>query len=141
MKKENIIISFVAVVFGILAAGIIFFLYQSTKVISPSKIKTVPIQLPTPTPKPSVFLSIDSPKDEEVSDSKIIKVSGKTANDAIVVVSGESGDQVLEPALNGDFSTTINIGDDENIVEITAIAPNGEEVKVIKTITFSAENF
>ncbi|MDP3987714.1 MAG: hypothetical protein Q8P80_01060 [Candidatus Levybacteria bacterium] len=141
MKTEKIVISFIAVVIGILAAGAVFYFYQSSKTIPASKSKTVTIAAPTPTPKLSIFLSVDKPKDEDVVDSKTISVSGKTTGQAAVIVSTQSQDQVLTPASNGSFSTTITIEDGQNQVEITAIAPNGEETRITRTITFSTETF
>ena len=144
MKKEKIVLSFIAVVLGLLVAGIVFYLYQSTKVIPTSeKPKIITIQPSASlTPKSSgIFLTVDNPKDESVTDKKIIKVTGKTIKDATVVVSTNIDDEVITPSANGDFSTTVNIEDGQNQIEVTAIAPTGEEQKSIKTITFSTESF
>lgn len=141
MKTEKVVISFIAVAIGILAAGIIFYLYQTTKTLPSSKIKTVSITPPSPTPALTIFLSLDKPKDEEVFDTKTITISGKTVKDAVIVISNDSTDQVVTPASNGNFSTTTLLEDGQNQIEITAIAPNGEETKITKIITFSTENF
>ena len=143
MKKEKVVLSFIAVVLGLLVSGVAFYLYQSTKTIPDDKIKTISIK-PTVTPDlktSSIFLSIDSPKDESVADKKIINVTGKTIKDAVVVVSTNIDDEVINPASNGNFSTTVNIENGQNQIEVTAIAPNGEEEKVIRTVTFSTESF
>lgn len=144
MKKEKTVLSFIAVVAGLLVAGIAFYLYQSTKIV-PKEVKTKVITIQpsvSPTPNsPSIFLAVDNPKDESVTDKKIIKVSGKTLKDALIVVSTNIDDDVMPSAANGDFSTTINIEDGQNQIEITAISPNGEEKKVLRTVTFSTETF
>ncbi|MDO8657751.1 MAG: hypothetical protein Q7K55_03355 [Candidatus Levybacteria bacterium] len=144
MKKEKIVLSFIAVVAGLLVAGIAFYLYQQTKVI-PKEVKTKVITIQpsvSPTPNlPSIFLEVDSPKDESVTDKKIVKVSGKTLKDALIVVSTNIDDDVMPPSANGDFSTTVNIEDGQNQIEITAISPDGQEKKVLRTVTFSTENF
>lgn len=144
MKKEKTVLSFIAVLAGLLVAGIAFYLYQSTKII-PKEVKTKVITIqPTdsPTPNsPSIFLTVDNPKDESVTDKKIIKVSGKTLKDALIVVSTNIDDDVIPNAANGDFSTTVNIEDGQNQIEITAISPNGQEKKVLRTVTFSTESF
>lgn len=141
MKAEKIVISFFAILIGIGVAGAAFYFYQTTKVIPPEKIKTVSVTSATPTSPPSIFLNVENPKNEDVTDSKTITVSGKTTTDAVIVVSSPSSDQVVLPALNGNFSTTTTIENGANQIEITAISPNGEEAKAIRTITFSTESF
>lgn len=145
MRIEKIVISFIAVLIGILASGITFFLYQSTKVISPSNTKTVAVQSPKPTPKitqpSSLFLTLDAPKDEDVVSDRIITISGKTSSYATILIQTAGSDQAITPAKNGDFSTTVTLDNGANYLEITAIAPNGEETKVIRTITVSSESF
>jgi len=48
---------------------------------------------------------------------------------------------VITPSQEGDFSTTAIITSGENQITITAIAPNGEEVKKTVTVTYSTEEF
>ena len=141
MKTEKIILSFVAVIFGLVVAGIGFYLFQATKTIAPSNSKVISFTSPTPTPLPSIFLTVDRPRDEEVVTSKILVVSGKTSSNAVVIVMTDSFEDVITPSQNGDFSTTASINDGQNIVEITAIAPNGESATLKKTVTYSQEEF
>lgn len=141
MKTEKVVLSAVAILAGLLVAGVAFYLYQSTKTINPGGNKSISITPPTPTPATSSFLHIDSPQDEVVVDKKLITVSGTTNKDAVVVISTPLGDEVVTPSRNGTFTTTINIDDDENFVEITAILPNGLEQKEVRTVTYSTENF
>lgn len=70
MKIEKVVLSLLAVFLGLLVAGIAFYIYENAKTIPPPEIKTVSISPPTPTLKPSIFLSIDKPKDEEVFEKK-----------------------------------------------------------------------
>lgn len=141
MKGEKIVIAFIAVSIGILVAGVAFFLYQTTKILPSTKTKTISISSPTSTPIPSVFLTVDRPRDEEVSDKKIVTISGKTVPSATIVISTQSTDQVITPASNGNFSTTLAIDDGENQIEITSIASNGEEARIVRTVTYSIESF
>lgn len=141
MKTEKIILSFIAALIGLLAAGVAFYLYQTTKTISPSQVKTVTVAKPTPTPKSSLFLSIDSPEDEDVTDRKTVTITGKTVIGATIVISTESSDQVVQASATGSFSTTATIDNGVNQIEITAIAPNGEEITIVRTITYSTETF
>ncbi len=140
MTKEKIILSFVAVLIGLLVASGAFYFYQQTKVISPEKEKTVNIN-PSPTPKPSVLLTIDEPIDEKIYDTKVIKISGKTEPDALIVILAENNEEVLSPAKNGDFSTTITLGSGANLIQITAIGKNGDTNTIERTVSFSSDNF
>jgi hypothetical protein len=141
MKKEKLILSFVAVLFGLLVAGIAFYLFQATKTVPDTSTKTVSLASPTPTSSPSISLTLDQPKDEEVVDSKVLVVSGKTKSNAIVTVITDSSENVITPSAKGDFSTTVSLDDGQNILEVISIAPNGESVTVKKTVTYSLEEF
>ena len=144
MKAEKVILSFVAIFVGLVAAGIAFYLYQLTKTIPDDKAKSTTViskLLPTPTPDSTNFLTIDSPKDEEVFSKKVVSIKGKTVPDSTILVSTEDGDQIVTPATNGDFSLTHSIPNGTTIMRVTAIFPNGEEKTVTRTVTFSTENF
>lgn len=144
MKAERVFLSFIAVLVGLVAAGVAFYLYQMTKTLPEKKAEPLGVKTkttPTPTPDNSNFLSIDSPKDEEVLTKKVITVAGKTAPDATIIVSSDESDQVVKPATNGDFSLTQPIPEGTSLLHVTAIFANGEEKKVTKTVTFSTENF
>jgi len=141
MRKEKIIMSVTATFIGLLVAGIVFFLYESSKRVAPSATKKVSVASPSPSPKPTIFLTVDSPKDEDVVTKKVLTISGKTIPAAIVVIISKNYQDIITPSQNGDFSTTISINDGQNIIEITAIGPNGESVITTKTLTFSEEEF
>lgn len=141
MKTEKIVISFIAVFIGILFAGIAFYFYQSTKVIPDTKTKTISIAPPTPTPKATIYLTLATPKNGEVFDKKVVTLSGKTVPGSLVIISGEESDEVVSPSSAGDFSSTITITDGGNIISVTAIAPNGEQISQTRTVTFSTESF
>ena len=141
MKKEKLILSFIAAFFGLLVAGIAFYLFQTTKTVPSTNSKTISFASPTPTSAPSISLTLDRPKDEEVVSSKVLVVSGKTQSNAVVVVITDSSDDVVSPSTNGDFSTTVNLIDGENVLEVTSIAPNGESITSKKTVTYSQEEF
>lgn len=142
MKKEKVILSFIAALIGLIVASIIFYFYQGAKT-EQKKIKTVTLTSPTPplNQKKLIPLSIDTPQDESVTSQKTITISGKTENDATVVILTPTDEQVIAPSANGDFSTTTTIDNGENSIEVTAVAPNGEQTKMIKTVTYSTETF
>ena len=142
MKTERLILSFIALLIGLGVAGVAFYLYQSTKIIPQDKNKTISYSTPTPTPDTSGYiLSVESPKDEEVVNSKTITITGKTVKDATIIVSTETDEQVLSPAQNGNFNTTQTLENGSNIIHITAVYPDGGEKTVIKTVNFTTESF
>lgn len=141
MKKEKLILLFVATLLGLIVAGVLFYLYQTTKIVSTPSTKTITLASPTPTVIPSISLTLDRPKDEEVVSEKILIVSGKTQSNATIVILTDSSEDVIAPSADGKFSTTVNLEDGENILEVTAIAPNGESIVIKKTITYSLEEF
>lgn len=141
MKKEKIILSFIAASIGILVAVGSFFFYQSTKEVKPSEIKKITINNPTPTPESSVFLTITRPEDEEVVDKRIITVSGKTIPNAKIVILTQSNEEAAVASRDGSFSTEITLDENENIIEISATAPNGEITKVKRIVSYTTENF
>lgn len=144
MKAEKIILSFVAVVVGLIAAGVAFYLYQMTKVIPPEKNQALTIKSqisPSPKPKSNNFITVENPKDETVFNNNTINISGKTIPNSTIIISTENNDLVVTPASNGDFTLNNVIGSGTNIIQITAVFPNGEEQKVIRTVTYSTETF
>lgn len=142
MKTEKLVLSFIALLAGLLVAGIAFYLYQSTKVIpAPTEVFfNSPSGKETPAPS-SVLLTVDTPANETVVENKTIIVSGKTAENATVIVSTDTADEVVTPAANGNFSTSVTIGDGENIIEIIALSPSGEKTVIKRTVTYSTESF
>lgn len=141
MKAEKIVLLFVALIAGLGAAGAAFYFYQSTKTIPESDIKTVNVKSPSPTQSAGMFLNIDNPADEEIVDNKTVTLSGKTIQDAVIVISTPLEDDVIKPASNGNFTTSITLDDGPNFIEVIAIAPNGEEIKKTKIVTYSTEDF
>lgn len=140
MNKEKVILSLVAVLVGLLVAGGSFYFYQQTKVI-PSELQK-PVAITTnQTPKPKVTLSLDEPKDESVSNTKVIKVSGKTDPDAVIVILTDSDYDVVTPTSTGDFSTTETIKNGENSIEVTAMNKKGDVNTIKRTVTYSTESF
>jgi len=141
MKKEKIVLSFFAALIGIIVAIIGFFVYQSTKEIKSSQIKKITISNPSPTPASGIFLTLDEPKNEEVVDKRIIKVSGKTIPLAKIVVITQSDENAAVADVNGNFSTEITLDEDQNILEVSAISKKGEITKVNRVVTYSTEDF
>jgi hypothetical protein len=141
MKQERIILSFIMVLIGLLVAGVAFYFYQGTKTISNPK-TTVVVVTPSPTPiANSVYLNVNSPTDESVTDNKTVTVAGQTTPNATIVIITNSDQEVLQPSGQGDFSTTVTIADGENLIRITTFAADGQSTSIQRTITYSTEDF
>jgi len=141
MRTERFVLSFIAVVIGLLVAAAAFFIYQSTRSINPNKIPTITIANPTPTPSPNIYLTIDQPLDERVQTKRAITVTGRTAPDATLILTTATDDQVVSPTSTGNYSLTTTLADGENSITITAISATGEEIKKSITVTSSSEEF
>lgn len=142
MKKEKIILSSGAVLLGLVVAAGFFYFFQIAKTPTPkTKIISIVSPTPTPTPIPSISLILDQPKDEEVTESKTITVSGKTRSDAVIAILINGVETITTPSLSGNFSTQITLSNGQNIIDAIAIAADGETKAIKKIVTYSEEEF
>lgn len=141
MRKEKIILSFTAALVGIVVAILAFYFYESSKAIKPNQLQKITIVNSSPTPKSSMFLTVDKPSDEEVVDSRILPISGHTVANAKIVILTQTNEEAAVAAPDGSYSTEITLDSGENIVEVDAIGPDGVSAKVKKTVTYSTEDF
>lgn len=143
MRKEQIVISFIAVAIGIVVSATAYFFYQNSKNNKLKETKVVSEIDTTPTKKPEEksILSVDTPKDEDVVTSKTVSVSGKTVPSAIVAIQTAINDQVITPSANGSFSVTVDLDSGVNEITFTAIDEDGTQSVVRRTVTYSKEEF
>jgi hypothetical protein len=143
MKQEKIILSFIAVLIGLLVSGAAFYFYQSAKVTSPNNANSA-FAKPTMTQKQNqqkMFLDLDKPTDESISANKTIVVNGKTLPNATIAIITYSDQEIVKSNGKGEFSTTITLDTDENIIEVKAISQNGESLDVKRVVTYSTQNY
>lgn len=141
MRKEKIILSFIATLIGIVFALGVFFFYQSTRTLRDSQIKKITLENPTPNPTQGLFINITSPKDEEVVSTQTIKLSGKTMPNAKIVILSDSSEEAAVADKDGNFTTTVTLSKNQNILQITAVSEKGEIIKVQRTVTYTSESF
>lgn len=141
MRKEKIILSIIAGVVGILVALGALFFYQSTKTLRDSQIKKIIIDSPTPNPEKGLFIDVFSPKDEEVVSTRVIKISGKTISNAKIVIISNNSEVGAVADKEGNFSTSVTLSENENILQIIAISPIGENIKAERVVTYTTESF
>ncbi len=142
MRSERVILSFVAVLIGLLFAGASFYIYEHYFKNAPQKSQTVIVKNVSPTPDTSNdYITIDNPPDEEVVSNHTIQITGKATKDTTIMVSTPVDDEVALSSADGNFSLTATIDDNTNIMQITAIFPDGTEQQIKKTITYSTQTF
>lgn len=143
MNKEKIVLSIIAILLGLFVAGGAFYIFQMTRSINePEPIKSVsPSSTPTQITQNGNFLIIDSPKNEEVFDKRIIDIKGKTTKGATIIISTESVDQVVTPNTNGNFTLTLTLEDGLSIIKFTAVFVDGSEQSITRTVTTTTEEF
>lgn len=141
MKQERVILSFIMVLIGLLVAGIAFYFYQTTKVVSDKSSINSSNSVVSPTPKPTIFLVLNEPNNEIVVSNKTLTVSGKTNPEATIIIITDSDQLVLKPSSQGDFSTTITLEGGQNLIRIRAVTPNAETIVTDRTVTYSTDNF
>lgn len=141
MRKEKIILSFTAALVGIAVAILAFYFYESSRAIKPNQLQKITIVNLSPTPQSSIFLTLDTPSDEDVVSNRILPISGHTVAGAKIVILTLTNEEAAVAASDGSYSTQITLDIGENIVEVDAVGPNGETAKVKKTVTYSTEDF
>jgi len=142
MKSERIILSLIAIFVGLLVAGGAFYIYQITKQIPQDKTGSITIKSQaTPTPTTNGYLTVDTPKDESLTDRKTITISGKTMIGSTIIISTEAGDQVVKPSATGTFSVTETVDTGTNIISIKAVFPDGNEQTIERTVSYTTEDF
>lgn len=143
MKTERLILSFIAVLVGLLVAGIGFYIYQVASKKPADNTNRITLSVsPTPIqPQDAYPLILESPTDEQVIDKKTVEVSGKTGNDILVVISTGTTDQVIKSTTSGNFSATQTIDSGLSTIRVTALFPDGTTREQIRTITYSTESF
>lgn len=140
MRIEKIILAIAGILAGLFVAGIAFYIYQTTKTLSPTSIQTITVQKPTPSAN-DVPLVIENPADESVVTSKILQITGKTDSKATVVVTTDTNDVVVQPSSDGNFSLTITLDSGENRILITSIMPDGTESQKTLTVSQTTQDF
>lgn len=142
MKSERFILSFIAIIIGLLVAGGGFYIFQMTKSIPGPSNVTVKSTTATPTPDTSkYYITVDTPEDESVTDKRTITISGKTLPDATIAIASAGDIEVVKPSATGAYSMTETIDTGTNVFKISAIFSNGYEKSVTRTVTYSTENF
>lgn len=139
MRAEKVLLSIAGIFIGVVVAGVGFYIWQTTKSISPSSIKTITISK-TPTVSP-VMLVVDSPIDEDVISSRVLQISGKADPKSTIVITTDGSDLVVYPTATGAFSASLTLDSGENRIFITAVMPDGKENQKVFMVNSTTEKF
>lgn len=140
--KERAIIVFIAVLAGLILTTLGFLLYETTKKKAPIDVSKEKITETKPTPeRVDLFVTIQSPQDETLTDKRSIVIKGKTNPGNTLIVSTNQELVAATPATDGSFSVTVTIDTGANNIVVRAINPQGEEVQDSTLITFNSEDF
>lgn len=141
--KERFLIVSIALVVGLTLATIGFYIFKTTKNL-PEEVnnKIASFNKVEPT-KPLIknTLEITEPKDESITDKRTITVAGKSEPGNTVIVSSGSDDAIQVASTQGDFSMSVTIDSNANILSIRSISTTGEETKKDIIITYNQEEF
>lgn len=120
-KPTNKLLIILFVLILICSGG--YFLYNSlNKQTTPVVQETI-----TVTPQP-FYLTIDSPKDNVTLVNGELLIAGKTLPKTVVIVYTDTDETSLESDSEGNFETTIIVGEAGGLVRVTAYAESGEEM-------------
>jgi len=95
---------------------------------------------PTPTPKVSETLTIQSPLPEAIEAKNETLVSGSVAPESVVVIEGESTEAVAVANAQGSFAGKISLGEGKNDIIVTSYTKNKVQTQTI-TVYYTPEDF
>lgn len=135
MRREILWASLIGITFGLIIA---FGAWRINSSLNPKKDNPVPSTTPVPT---SEFrITLDKPENEDVVTSDTLTISGITKAGALLIISGEEEDSILQVEGNGSFSQEIELDPGVNQIRLTAFDPNGaasiEKVLVVYSSAF-----
>ncbi|TSC88121.1 MAG: Uncharacterized protein G01um101416_144 [Microgenomates group bacterium Gr01-1014_16] len=92
---------------------------------------------PSPTPVETFFLTLTSPKSDELAVNEEVLVKGQTAPNINVVILSETDEVAVESDDSGNFEGTILLAEGTNSIVVTAYSDTGEEKSVSLELVYS----
>ncbi|KKR29807.1 MAG: hypothetical protein UT63_C0115G0008 [Candidatus Gottesmanbacteria bacterium GW2011_GWC2_39_8] len=139
VKNEIFLSTIVGFILGLAVAAILVFAPQ----FLPKKMnfQLAKTETPKPTIKQSsnqkIFVQITQPTDQSLLTTNQFSVKGKTVPGALVVISGENSDLVVNADDDGNFTGDITVGEGISNIAVTAYdeknKSSNSEVKVYYT--------
>ena len=92
---------------------------------------------PTPTQQEKLPLTITSPENNALVNQEKLEIVGKTSPKAVVAISYEEGEKIMEADENGNFSVEITLVGGGNEISISAFDTEGNEVNKSLNLVYS----
>ena len=113
--------------------------------LAPSPTPTTANTLPTPTTNPQElstnFLSIDQPDNQSITDEDAVIIKGESqANNTIIIVSTEQT-FFIKSDKDGKFEQSVKLDGGANLIQITAIDKQYNQIDKEILITYSTAKF
>lgn len=135
MRKEIILAIFVGLSLGLVVA---FGLWRVNSFLKPAPL-TKNGSSPSPSPNSVLGLTIARPENESVISESPVGVSGITKPSSWVVISGESGDQIVQSESSGEFVGELELKAGINQIKIAAFDVKGASEEENFIVVFSTE--
>jgi hypothetical protein len=135
VRRELIWVAIIGISFGLIIAFGVWRINTSL-----DKSKPGPIQ-PTPfaqNPGEELKVTLNTPENDDVVTVSPVSVSGITKPLAWIVVSGTTGDYILQSDENGIFSQNVDLTPGINQIKITALDSNGSQTLQKVLVVYSS---
>lgn len=96
--------------------------------------------IPTPTPKPSDKLTIQSPLADSIEPKNETLVTGTSIPESIIVIEGESTETVVVANTQGAFAGKIALGEGKNDILVTSYAKESAQTQTVR-VYYTPEDF
>jgi hypothetical protein len=121
MRKEV----FIAIILGATIGGIVTYgVYRANQALINKATGNNPQLLDLPSPPPiteaNIDLNIISPQNSTVTDQDIISIEGKSIENAIIAISTDTQDFIIETDKNGLFNQEVELVKGANTIKVTA---------------------
>lgn len=142
MKRDITLAIIVGFIFGVIVALILTNLPKIVKEgikLQSSKPIATPTIIQVKNTTSSIELTVDSPKDESISDTKIIEVSGSTKPSTTVFIESEIDQMTVESNDSGGFAGKVILSEGVNTIFLTVYDEAGNSITKNLNIFYTTE--
>lgn len=131
----RILFLFLTFLLTVLAGILIFYYFTSDNLVAPDSVSITPV-----TKEPvSLTLSLSSPDDNFLTFDQDLLIQGKTSSSAVIILSSNNKDYVLEPSSKGNFSLTLKLENGVNQLLVKVFDNQGNSKSEERTVYYSSE--
>lgn len=129
---KSLIATLICLILLIIGASLTYYLLNSQK----NNDLTI---IPVTKERVSLVLSLSSPDDNLLVFEPDLLIQGKTTPQAVVLLSSQNQDLLLNLTTNGDFSQTLKLQEGVNRLIVASVDKLGNNKKEVRTIYYSKE--